>query len=154
MSIDDGTNEITPEASRGRPTDGLLRLLRAGSLAAVVAGAVGSFGFMLRAGQRSPRLLLFLFTLWVLSPFAALLWANMVSKRWSVVTRATLYGVTFVVTLGSLAVYGEILVLRPPGSANAFLFVAVPPASWVFMTIVVPMAAFISGRLSRRGAGD
>jgi cytochrome c-type biogenesis protein CcmH/NrfF len=52
-----------------------------------------------------------------------------------------------------LAIYGELVVLKPPGSPNAFLFVAVPPASWVFMTIVVLMAAFISGRLSRRGAG-
>ena len=127
--------------------------LRAVALIAGVAGATGSLGFMLRAGQRTPRLLLLLFTIWVLSPFVALVWANMVSKRWSVVTRATLYCVTLVVTLGSLAIYGELVVLRPPGSANAFLFVVVPPASWVFMAIVVPMAALISGKLSRRGAG-
>lgn len=77
----------------------------------------------------------------------------MVSKRWSAVTRATLFCVTLVVTLGSLAIYGELVALKPPGSANAFLWVAVPPASWVFMAIVVPMAALISGRLSRRGTG-
>jgi hypothetical protein len=152
MSID-GPDEITSEASWGRPDGGFLGLLRAVSLVAVVAGAVGSVGLMLRAGQRTPRLLLVLFTIWVLSPVVALLWANMVSKRWSVVTRATLYCVTLVVTLGSLAIYGELVVLRPPGSANAFLFVVVPPASWVFMTIVVPMAALISRRLSRQGAG-
>ena len=96
-------------------------------------------------------MLLVLFTIWVLSPFVALLWANMVSKRWSVVTRAALYGVTLVVALGSLAIYSELIVSKPPGSPNAFLFVAVPPASWVFITIVVPMTAFIAGRLSRRG---
>ncbi len=147
-----GPSEITSKASRGRPEGGFLGLLRAVALIAVVAGAGGSVGLMLRAGQRTPRFLLVLFTIWVLSPFVALLWANMVSKRWSVVTRATLYGVTLVVTLGSLAIYSELVVVRPPGSANAFLFVAVPPASWVFITIVVSMAALISGRLSRRGA--
>jgi len=152
MSID-GPGEITSKASRGRPDGGFLGLLRAVALLAVVAGAGGSVGLMLRAGQRTPRLLLVLFTIWVLSPFVALLWAYMVSKRWSLVTRATLYCVTLVVTLGSLAIYGELVVLRPPGSPNAFLFVVVPPASWVFMTIVVPMAALISRRLSRRGAG-
>jgi hypothetical protein len=152
MSIN-GPSETTSKASRGSPEGGFLGLLRAVALIAVVAGAAGSVGLMLRAGQRTPRLLLVLFTIWVLSPFVALLWANMVSKRWSVVTRATLYCVTLVVTLGSLAIYGELVVLRPPGSANAFLFVVVPPASWMFMTIVVPMVALISGRLSRRGAG-
>ena len=149
----DGPGETTTEASPGRPDGGSIGLLSASSLVAVVAGAAGSFGLMLRAGQRTPRLLLVLFTIWVLSPFAALLWANIVSKRWSVLTRATLYCVTLVVTLCSLATYSELVVVRPRGSANAFLFVAVPPASWVFMTIIVAMAALISRRRSRQGAG-
>ena len=152
MSID-GPGTITSNASRGRPEGGILGLLRAVALTAVVAGAVGSAGLMLRRGQRTPRFLLVLFTIWVLSPFVALAWANMVSKRWSVLTRATLYSVTVVITLGSLAIYGDVVVVAPPGSANAFVFVAVPPASWLFMTIVVPIAALISRRGSHRGAG-
>ena len=131
-----------------RRADGA-HLGRAVALIAVVTGAWGSVGLMLRAGRRTPRLLLVLFVIWLLSPFVALLWANMVSKRWSDVTRATLYGVTLVVALSSLAIYGELVVLKPPGSPNAFLFVVVPPASWMFMTIVVPVAALISGRMSR-----
>ena len=103
MSID-GPGTITSNASRGRPEGGILGLLRAVALTAVVAGAVGSAGLMLRRGQRTPRFLLVLFTIWVLSPFVALAWANMVSKRWSVLTRATLYSVTVVITLGSLAI--------------------------------------------------
>jgi hypothetical protein len=87
----------------------------------------------------------------VLSPFVALAWANLVSRRWSSVTRATLYYVTFVVTLGSLALYGN-LVKPPAGSPGAFVFVIVPPACWVLVTMV-PIAALISRRLSRRGAG-
>jgi len=150
MSIND-PRKITAKESRGRSEGGFLGSLRAVVFIAVAAGAAGSLVFMLRAGQHTPRLLLVLFVIWVLSPFAALLWANIVSKRWSVVTRVTLYCVTLVITLSSLAIYSEIILVRPPGSANAFLFVAVPPASWVFMMLVVPTAALISGRLSRRG---
>jgi hypothetical protein len=152
MSID-GPSEITSKASRSRPEGGFLGRLRTAAFITVVAGAVGSVGLMLRAGQRTPRLLLILFTLWVLSPFAGLLWANMVSKRWSALTRVTLSCVTLIVTLGSLAIYAELVDLKPAGSANAFLYVVVPPASWLFMTMVVPMAALISRRLSRRGDG-
>jgi hypothetical protein len=47
-------------------------LLRAAALAAVLVGAVGSVAFMLYAGRHNPsRLLMTLFTLWVLSPFVA-----------------------------------------------------------------------------------
>lgn len=143
-------SEKNPEASRRRPEVGFLGLMRSVALIAVVAGAVGSLVLMLRAGQRTPWLLLILFIIWVLSPFVALLCANMFSKRWSFVTRATLYCVTIVTTLGSFAIYDELVVLRPAGSANAFLFVIVPPASWVVIVIVVSIAALMSGRLSRR----
>lgn len=149
MNIGD-SGEIPSEASRERPDGGILGLLRAVALVAVVAGAVGSFGLMLRAGQRTPRLLLVLFTIWVLSPFVGLAWANIVSKRWSVLTRATLYCVTLVLTLGSLAIYGDVVVVAPPGSPNAFKFVVVAPGSWLIMAIVVPMAALVSRRVSPR----
>ena len=151
MSID-GRDEMTSIASPGRPERGYLGLLRTVARIAVVAGAVGSVGLMLRAGRRTPRLLLVLFVIWVLSPFVALAWANMVSNSWSVLTRATLYCVTLVLTLGSFAIYGG-LVLPPTGSPRAFVFVLVPPMSCVLLTIVVPIAALISRRLSQRGAG-
>ena len=151
MSID-GPGEITSMASQGRPDGGFLGVLRAVALITVVAGAGGSVGLMLRAGRRTPRLLLVLFVIWVLSPFVALAWANMVSKHWSVLTRATLYCVTLGLTLGSLAIYGYV-VLPPVGSPRAFVFVVVPPVSWLLMAIVVRMAALISRRRSYRGAG-
>jgi hypothetical protein len=122
--------------------------LRIASALSVVAGALGSIGLLLRAGQRTPRLLLLLFTIWVLSPFVGLLWANAISQRWAVGTRATLYGVGPVVALGSVAVYGGFLAVKPPGSANGFLWVAVPPVTWAFMTIAGAMAA-IAARRSR-----
>ena len=153
MSIH-GRDEMTSKVSRGRTEGGSLGLLHAAGLIAVLVGAVGSVGLMLHAGRNNPsRLLLVLFVLWVLSPFIVLVLANMVSKRWSVLTRATLYCVTLVITLGSLAIYGELVVVKPPGSANAFLFVVVPPGSWLLLAIVVPTAAFISRSRSHRGAG-
>jgi hypothetical protein len=142
---------MTSDASPGRPDGRFLVLLRAVARIAVVAGAVGSVGLMLREGRSTPRLLLVAFVFWTVSPFVGLAWANMVAMRWSVPTRATLYCVTLVLTLGSLAIYGG-LVSPPPGSARAFVFVAVPPASWLLMVIFVPIAALISRRLSRPAA--
>ena len=149
MSIDD-PNKRSSIASPAMPEGGYLGRLRTVAQFAVVAGAVGSVGLTLRAGRRTPRLLLLLFVIWVLSPFVALAWANVVSKRWSVPTRATLYCVTLVLTLGSLAIYGDLL-LPPAGTPRAFVFVVVPPVSWVLLTTVVPIAALISRRLSERG---
>ena len=55
-----------------------------------------------------------------------------------------------VLTLGSLAIYG-VDALRPPRPQAAFVFIVVPPASWLVIAIVIPIAALTSGRLSRRG---
>ena len=146
-----GPSEIPASGSRERP-DGFLGLLRAVALCAVVAGGVGSVGLMFWVGHRNPsRVLLFLFLIWVLAPFIALVLAGMVSKRWSVITRATLYTVMLILTVGSLAFYGDV-VLRPRPQP-AFTFLVVPTASWLLMTIVVAIAALISGRMSRRGTG-
>ena len=147
-----GRGDMTSEVSWEGPESGFLGPLRAAALIALLAGAVGSVGSVLHAGLRkdSPRLLLVLFAIWVLSPFVALVFANIVSKGWSVITRATLYSVMLVVALGSLAIYGDVA-LGPLGAKTVPVFVIVPPASWLFVAIVVPIAALISGRLSRRG---
>src|SRR4030088_2354506 len=65
-------------------------------------------GFMLYAGHRvgAPPSLLGLFAIWVASPFVVLAVGHVMSKRWSPLTRATLHGVTPVVTVASLAIYG------------------------------------------------
>jgi hypothetical protein len=135
------------------PEGGILGVLRAAALMAVPAGAVGSVGLTLWAGRHnSSRILLVLFALWVLSPFMALVLANAVSKRWSVLTRATLHSVMLLLALGSLAIYGDVA-LGPPRAKTAFFFVVVPPASWLIIAIVVPIAALLSGRGTRRGDG-
>jgi hypothetical protein len=143
-----GPSEITTQATREK-SEGGLGVLRALALLALMVGGGGSVGFMLRACQRNPsRLLLVLLAIWVLSPFLALAWANVVSKRWKVVTRTAHYCMTLVLALGSLAVYGDIVKVKPHGSPNAFLFVAVPPVLWLIMAIVFAIAALLSRRRS------
>ena len=146
-------SETNSATSQGKTNSGFLTFLQAAALIALIAGAVGSLVFMFHAGEHTPRLLLVLFTIWVLSPFVVLLWAIIMSKRWSALTRTILYCVTFIVPLSSLAIYSEWIDVRPAGSANAFLFVVVPPVSLIFIAILVPAAALISGRLSRSDDG-
>ena len=144
-----GRGGMTSKVSRTTPDDAFLRPLRAVAMILAVAGAAGSVGLMLRAGHRNgSRLLLTLFAIWVLSPFIALLVANLISKQWSVFTRATLYSLMLVLTLGSLAIYADVA-FGPPRAKTAFAFVVVPPASWLLIAMVVPIAAFLSGRRSR-----
>jgi hypothetical protein len=147
------SGEITSAPIRENPKGGLLGILRALAIIAVLAGAVGSFSLMLRAGHRNPSLLLLvLFAIWVLSPFVALILADLVSKRSSVVTRAMLHIVMLIVAVGSVAIYGYV-VSKPPRSTPAAPFLLVPLGSWLLMTMAIPIAALISGRRSRRGAG-
>ena len=127
-----------------------LAVLRTAALIALPAAAAVSVGFMLRAGNRNPsRVLLVLFAVWVLSPYAALVFAIIVSKDWSVLTRVTLYGMTLILTVISLAIYGDVA-LGPPRTKTAFAFVVVPPASWLLFAITISIAALISRRRSRR----
>ena len=119
------------------------------ALITVAAGAAGSVGLLLKLGQRTPRFLLLLFIIWVLSPFLALAVAGNLSKRWSVVTRTTLHGVMLIVTLGSLAIYGNVA-FGTPRTRPAAMFLLVPLGSWLLLTISVASAAFVSARRSRR----
>jgi hypothetical protein len=121
-------------------------LSRTAVVIAVVLGAAGSAGLTLYAGQRvgAPRLLQALFTLWVGSPFVGLAVGCFVSKRWSVLTRATLDRMVLVLTVASLAIYAAVaLGASRPKTA---VFVMVAPASWAVMVIAVATAAFMSRR--------
>ena len=76
--------------------------------------------------------------------------AGIASKGWAVSTRAALHGVTLVVTLVCLTIYGN-TVVRPPASKLAFVFLVVPLGSLLLIAIVVAIAALISAS-SRRDA--
>ena len=140
---------MTFEVRPGRPESGYLGVLRTAALIAVLAGAAGSVGLMLRAGRRNQsQILMLLFGIWVLSPFVAAFLAHVFSKRWPVVARATLYAVMLALTLGSLTIYGDFVFGRLQAKAGS-VFLVVPFASWLLIGIVGAMV--ISGRRSRRG---
>ncbi len=137
--------------SQGHPGQGSNWLIRRSALIAVLIGAGGSFLLMLRAGQRNnSRVLLGLMTIWVLSPFVALLTAYVVSKRWSTLTRITLHIVMLVIALGSLASYGYVA-LRPPKAQAAAVYVVFPPVSWLLIGGSLLTPASLSGGRARRG---
>ena len=111
-----------------------------------MVGAAGTAAFMLYAGKRvgAPGILMVLFTLWVVSPFALLALLHTVSKRWADVTRATAYGVTPIVSAVSLVIYGaSALAASRPKTA---IFVLVAPLSWLLIVIAISAAALIARR--------
>lgn len=128
---------------------GFAGVLRGVALIAVVIGAAGSFGLMLRGGH-PPLFLRVLFAGWVLSPFVALVLADHRAKRWSVPARATLYGVMLVLAVGSLVFY-QGMIPMPVDARPAAVFLVVPAGSWIFL-IAVRVAALVSRRLLRRTA--
>jgi len=100
---------------------------------------------MMRAARHNPSvLLLVLMAIWVLVPFAALLWAIRVSQRWQEFARRTLYMLTLVVAGGAFIVYLK-AAIHPPRVRAAAPFVAVPLASWILSIVV-----FAAVRLTRK----
>ena len=119
--------------------------LRATALTVLLAGALGSLVMVLNAGRNNNSILLpALFVTWVLSPFITLLITNMISKRWSVHTRTTLYYLMLVVTFISLVGYSG--AFSAPDTKPAFKFLVFPLISWLLIVIVIP----ITLRLSRK----
>jgi uncharacterized membrane protein len=119
--------------------------LRPIALIAIFVGAVGSAVLLLRAGPNAPMFLKVGFSLWVVSPFALLAVADRLVTRWSQATRTTLDVVTIVMALLSLVLYG-VPALKPRGTPNTFMFVAVPPVSWLLLAIVFGVMAAVARR--------
>jgi hypothetical protein len=98
---------------------------------------------VINAGRHNRSFLLpILFILWVLSPFAALLIASRISKPWSILTRATLYWLMLIISLGCLVSYSGLL--SPPGTKAAFVFIITPLLSWLLIVTSIPIAALVS----------
>lgn len=121
-------------------------MLRSVALIAAAVGGAGSVTFLLQAGQRNSSLILLmvLFSIWVLSPFVVLMWAMLRSDRFTEAVRTTLYGAAIGLGLASLAIYSRLIDLKPAGSPNTFLFVAVPPVSWIVIAIALSIAVLRS----------
>lgn len=120
-----------------------LKFLRVAALIALLVGAVGSLALMFNVGRNQKSIvLLALFLLWDVSPFAGLFAADMFSKNWSRAARVSLYCLMFFLTAVSLVAYSG--VLNPPATKNAFMFLVVPGVSWLLMLTVLPVAGLIS----------
>ena len=109
----------------------------------MVVGAIGSLAFMFNAGRNQKSIILItLFTCWVLSPFVGLLVADRVSKRWTTLSRVTLYWLMLVLTLGSLICYSG--AFGQLGAKPAFKFLVVPLISWLLILTVISIINWLS----------
>ena len=124
---------------------GALTGLRFSALIALVIGAAGSLGLWIHATKHPPPLLIVLFVIWVLSPFVVLGIGHVVAKRWAPSTQAALYWVTLLVTVASIAIYADDAVAHRTAHP-AFVYVAVPPASWLASAVALGVGAWIARR--------
>jgi len=119
--------------------------LRFTALIGLVMGAAGSLGLWIRAAQHPPPLIIVLFVVWVLSPFVVLGIGHVVAKRWAPSTQAALYWVTLLVTVASIAIYADDA-FGHRTAHPAFVYVAVPPASWLLSAVAIGFGVWISRR--------
>jgi len=127
---------------------GIGGFLRGAALIAALAGAAGSLAFMFYAGRHQKSLVLFLlFAAWVASPFIAMVLANLFSQRWPIPAQP-LNVTILLLTPASLAVYGCVA-FGYTGAKIGFVFLIVPLASWLLITIVVLTGTFIARRRPR-----
>jgi hypothetical protein len=117
------------------------------SLIAVTVAALGSVGIMLSIASNTPPLLLILFLGWVISPFAALIFANIVRESRFVPARPALTYLTLFVAVVSPGVYAYV-VFGPPRSTRAPVWLIVPGLSWLIIALTLASAA-ISARRDR-----
>ena len=116
------------------------------ALLAIFAGATGSLTLMFLVGRRNQsRILMLLFTLWVLMPYVSLFIASKVSRRWTPNTRAALQSMTLIVAAVSVAIYA-VVAFGPPRPQPAFWFLIVPPASLILTSAVVALTARIPNK--------
>lgn len=111
---------------------------------AMIIGAIESETMLLNAGKSPSSLLVVLFSVWVLAPFAALAIAEVASSRWRPATQLALHALIIVIIAISLALYSRYIPM-PAGSPNAFVFVATPPA-----TLLALAFAFAGARIVTR----
>jgi hypothetical protein len=119
--------------------------LRFTALIALVIGAAGSLGLWIRAAQHPPPIIVALFVVWVLSPFMVLGIGQVISKRWAPSTQAALYWVALLVSVASIVIYADDAVAHRTAHP-AFVYVAVPPASWLASAVALGVGAWIARR--------
>jgi hypothetical protein len=122
-----------------------LNILRTVAIIIVLIGAAITLCLVMQAGAHNKSvLLLLLFILWDLSPFAALLVANSFYKHHAVVVLVTLYILMLIIAIGAPLFYWHISGLSGPSRTGPFL--VVPILSWLLMIIILPLTAAFARR--------
>lgn len=112
------------------------RQRRAALVVVLLSGAV-SLGLMLWVGrQNAAVVLILLFTVWVGSPFAALLYLDRTVRRWQRTRQQATYRQMHLIGLGSVAIYAAVVFLMHPAKPAA-PFLAVPAATWVLIAAML-----------------
>lgn len=120
--------------------------MRTAVLMAIILGALVSLALMFFVGgPNRSTILLLLFTLWVLTPYAAFAFAVVRSKRWSPATVTRIFEVILVLMLAATAVYAADAFGKLPAKP-AFAFLIVPLVSNIIMVGAIAAA----DRRSRR----
>lgn len=120
------------------------------ALAAVLAAAAGSLALFFRAARHTPPLLIPIFVIWILVPFAVLLLAHRRAARWPPEVRSVLHVVMVLLALGSLAAYGYDA-LWPRTAQRAFIYVIVAPVSCACIGLALAVGALFFRRRGQRG---
>ena len=125
------------------------KLFRVIALVVWAIGAGVSVNLTLFAGHSNKSaLLVALFVVWVLSPFAAMLAAYVFFRRRPASVKITTYCLMLFITSVSLLAYSS--TINPFAAKPAAVFLIVPLLLWVIMLVVIPVAL----SRSRKNAGS
>jgi hypothetical protein len=121
-------------------------MFRTITLVVTVAAAIASLAFMFMVGrQQKSVVLMALFAAWVVSPFVALVYGNVISKGWAESRRSVFAGLALLLSLGSAAIYGMVA-FGPPRPQPASFFLLIPAASCVVIGVVWAIGAVVGKR--------
>ena len=103
---------------------------------AIIAGAIGSLGFTLKAGHKNSSILLVaLFIIWVLLPFVVLSFVSKMSRAWKEPERVMLD--MFILSIGMVSLISYSGIFIPSDTKPAFIFLMVPLISLILTILVL-----------------
>jgi hypothetical protein len=121
---------------------------RSSALFSLLVGSAVSLALMLWVGRHSSSIvLMLLFTVWVASPFAGMLFVHRSAKNWPLVRQNVTYNQIRIISVGSALIYiGTVNIRQLSKPAGPFL--AVPIASWLLMALWLWMTRYFHGEAS------
>jgi hypothetical protein len=109
------------------------------AMVATWLGALLALYFMYStAHNQKSMLLIALFTVWVLSPFAGIFMATKAPERWIRPVRTPLYWTMIILAIGAVMVYSG--TIKVPHTKPAFIFLVAPFVSWLLIIAVFLIA--------------